>query len=315
MRKLIRIISIVIAVLLFANPSFADYEAVKIEGAVCEGVKIGEVAAGVIFVSEVADTSFAGVLRGTAGKVVTVNWGDGNKENVTFSGVGVDDNISHDYGVAGNFIISLTGDLGDLTTIEYAAQKLSKFYLPSILINLTYLSFYYTRLTTGTTAELKVFANLTHLDFFYTAVTGTTADLRVLTNLTYLSFTSSNVTGTTADLRVLTNLTYLSFSKTAVIGDLGELRALTSLETLYAYSLSGTSYTAGALPDSWKMVQVQDNAWTSTEVDNFIIDLDTPGRVHDGTLNIAGTNAARTSASDEAKQHLIDKGWTITVNE
>jgi len=314
MRKLTKAISIAIAILFFANPVFAGYEAVKIEGAVCEGVKIGEVAAGVIFVSEAGDTDFAGVLRGTAGKTVTIDWGDGTKENLTFSGTGTNDNISHDYGTTGNFIISLTGDLADLTRIVCNNQQLSKFYLPSILTSLDTLGLYNTNIT-GTTADLKHLTSLTILGFTLTNITGTTADLKVLTNLIHLSFGNANITGTTADLKTLTNLTYLHFGDTNITGDIGELRTLINLETLYAYNLSDTSYSQGALPDSWKDIRVDNNGWTSEEVDNFIIDLDTPGRVANGTLNIAGNNAARTSASDDAKQHLIDNGWTITVNE
>jgi len=116
-------------------------------------------------------------------------------------------------------------------------------------------------------------------------------------------------------LKVLTNLVTLNFPNTNVTGDIGELRALTSLAKLYAYNLSGTSYSQGVLPDSWKDIRVDNNGWSSTEVDNFIIDLDTPGRVANGTLTIDGTNAARTSASDDALAHLVAKGWTVNVNE
>jgi len=266
----------------------------------------------VIFVSEAGDTEFTGRLRGTAGRKVRINWGDGNTEWLTFSGTGTDDNISHDYGTTGNFIISLTGDLADLTKIKYAGQKLSKFYLPSTnlpVVNLGNTS------VTGTIADLKELTNLTVVSLYNTSVTGTIADLKELTNLTYLSIGLTSVTGTTADLKELTNLTYLGFEKANITGDIGELRTLTSLTTLYAFSLSDISYSQGALPDSWKNINVSNNGWSSEEVDNFIIDLDTPGRVENGTLDIAGNNAPRTSASDEAKQHLIDKGWTITVNE
>lgn len=60
-------------------------------------------------------------------------------------------------------------------------------------------------------------------------------------------------------------------------------------------------------------IQLQDNAMTSTEVDNQIINLDTTSWIN-GTLNIAGTNASRTSASDTAYNNLVANGWAITVN-
>ena len=63
-------------------------------------------------------------------------------------------------------------------------------------------------------------------------------------------------------------------------------------------------------------IQLQDNNMTSTEVDNQIINLGTTisPTWANGTLNIAGTNAARTAASDTAYNNLIANGWSITVN-
>jgi hypothetical protein len=60
-------------------------------------------------------------------------------------------------------------------------------------------------------------------------------------------------------------------------------------------------------------IEQEDNAMTSTEVDNQLINLDSTGWIN-GTLDIAGTNAARTAASDTAYNNLIANGWAITVN-
>jgi len=219
----------------------------------------------VIFVSKAGDTDFAGILQGTAGKTVTIDWGDGTKENLTFSGG--DDNISHDYGTTGNFIISLTGDLGDLAKIHYPAQKLSRFYLPSILGKLNYLI------------------------FEGTSVSGNISDLKIFTTLTYLNLGWTNMTGDIADIDTLTNITFLRLCA------------------------SHFTYSTMVIPDSWTKIEVYDLGWNSATVDQFIIDLDTPGRVANGTLNIAGNNAARTHASDTAKANLEAKGWVITANE
>lgn len=60
-------------------------------------------------------------------------------------------------------------------------------------------------------------------------------------------------------------------------------------------------------------IQKQNNSMTSTEVDNQLINLDGTSWIN-GTLNIAGTNGARTTASDTAYANLVSNGWTITAN-
>jgi len=291
LKKLIKFISLTIAgILLISGDVLGGYEAVQINGAVLSGVEIGEIAAGVIFVSEVTDTSFAGILRGTSGKVITVNWGDGNKEDKTLSGTSTDVLIFHNYGKAGNFIISLTGNLEDLTRIKYDNQKLSKFYFPSTLTSLTYLS------------------------LSNTSVTGDISSVSNLTSLTYLSLSNTSVTGDISSVSNLTNLTFLSLYSTSVTGDISSLNTLTNLTELDLFN-SSVTYTTTIIPDSWQVIYVYDLNWDSATVDQFIIDLDTPGRVADGVLNIAGNNAPRTSASDTALSNLLANGWEVTVNE
>jgi len=58
-------------------------------------------------------------------------------------------------------------------------------------------------------------------------------------------------------------------------------------------------------------------AWTSTQVDNFLAALNASitANSRTGTANIAGNNAARTSASDADVTAIQSAGWTLTVNE
>jgi len=60
-------------------------------------------------------------------------------------------------------------------------------------------------------------------------------------------------------------------------------------------------------------IRVDNLGLSSSEVDNFLIDLEASG-ASSGTLNIAGSNAARTSSSDAAVSALQSRGWSITVN-
>jgi hypothetical protein len=109
-------------------------------------------------------------------------------------------------------------------------------------------------------------------------------------------------------------LTYLFLHNTSVSGDISALSGLTSLVYIYLYNTNVDVGTDTFPAWNGTDIRVQDNGWNATQVDNFLIYLDNGGGVS-GTLNIAGTNATRTPASDAAKTSLLGKGWTITVNE
>ena len=148
----------------------------------------------------------------------------------------------------------------------------------------------------------------------FTSVSGDIANIAGLTSLTtlYLSFTS--VSGDIADIAGLTSLTTLYLDSTSVSGDIANIAGLTSLTTLYLHVTSCSDFTSVALPAKWKAVWIYSVGLDFTEVDNFLIRLDAAGNTN-GTLKIAGTNAARTATSNTAKTNLTGKGWTIEVNE
>ena len=105
---------------------------------------------------------------------------------------------------------------------------------------------------------------------------------------------------------------------TSVSGDIAGINTLTKLTYLNLYYTSVDTYTSTTLPD-WEgtEIYIYDLGLDTTEVDNFLIDLDNAtGAPSNGTLNIGGTNAARSSASDAALLSLdVTKHWAITVNE
>jgi hypothetical protein len=120
---------------------------------------------------------------------------------------------------------------------------------------------------------------------------------------TDLDFSNQPLGGTVSfnDCTYLTNLTLSNTSNSA-------------LTSFSARSCNLPNIDFSVFPTSDGVtINLQDNAMTSTEVDNQLINLDATGWIN-GTLNIAGTNAARTSASDTAYNNLIANGWTITVN-
>ena len=86
--------------------------------------------------------------------------------------------------------------------------------------------------------------------------------------------------------------------------------------------LGDISYTTATLPvfDAALKVKLQNNAFTSVEIDtilaNFATAVISNGGTNDtSTLIINGTNAARTAASDAFKQTLIDSNYSVLVNE
>lgn len=106
------------------------------------------------------------------------------------------------------------------------------------------------------------------------------------------------------------------YGSTNFTGDISVFRVSTELIRLYGY---GCAYTFDSqLP--WPNIRVSyginisNNNWTSQMTDNALIAF-AGGPLFNTAINIGGTNAARTSASDAAKATLIANGCTVTVNE
>ncbi len=100
------------------------------------------------------------------------------------------------------------------------------------------------------------------------------------------------------------------------MGDVSSLSGLSGVTDLRMNNTSVT-YTATTLPD-WKSCyfDFRDCNWTSTMVDDFLINLDSSSGDSTKTIRLYGNNAPRTSDSDSAMTSLTDtKGWTVIVNE
>lgn len=111
----------------------------------------------------------------------------------------------------------------------------------------------------------------------------------------------------------ITSLTAFTCANAILSGDILDFNPLTGLTT---FSLTGTgitTYTAGVLP-AWSSaaITLTSMGLSQTEVDDFLADLDTAAGTN-GTLSIAGTNAAPSAAGLVSKGNLEGKGWTVTV--
>lgn len=214
--------------------------------------------------------------------------------------------------VSGN--VSAISGLTSLSTLHlYNTSVSGNVSAMTGLTSLVYLNLSSTSVS-GNISALSALTSLAYLYLGSTSVSGSISAMSGLTNLVHLHLYSTSVSGDIVNLTGLTSLVYLFISTTAISGDIGDLSVLTSLGYLYLYSTS-LSYGSVALPPwAGTNIQLQSAGLDSTEVDNFLIDL-ASGVGANGSLNIAGTNAARTSASDAAKAALLSAGWSVTVNE
>ena len=152
-------------------------------------------------------------------------------------------------------------------------------------------------------------------------VSGDIGDLSGLTNLSSLWLYSTSVSGDIGDLSGLTNLASLLLYSTSVSDTLSELAGNTDIDYLYVYSTNCDGWDDVTLSNNWAAddvcnIKAQDCGWDQASVDQILIDLAAMVTgSDDGSLNIGGTNAARSAASDAAKTTLLNNGWDITVNE
>jgi hypothetical protein len=247
-------------------------------------------------VSSFYTTSESTVTYVTRGPVDTgfwINWGDGSDpEWVQHLGTSTNVVTAHSFvgSGPGEKEIRMTGALDEITTIDLASEPIY-----------------------GDISEVQVMSSLQILRMNSTNVSGNISALSALTSLTDIRMNNTSISGDLASLSGLTLVTVLYLYTTSVSGNISALSSMTSLAFLRLYftSISVTSDPLAA----WSGIDMRifSCSLTSTEVDDCLIQLDIAGGTG-GSLDISGTNAARTSASDTAVSNLAGKGWTITVN-
>jgi hypothetical protein len=222
------------------------------------------------------------------GKTITIHWGDGTTTDVA----GNDSSYvikTSNYLVPGTYNFYITGDLIDLTAIRFSGNTFVSGSIDrwGLLINLTFMNINTTGMY-GNIMSLAGLVNLTGLDIHATYIHGDVATLLYLINLNYLYWYGSYVTGNIAPLHTLASLLIIHGSS-----------ASTTFDDIVIWVAGG-------------QLLFQDCEWTSTMVDNALNSMYN-GSVTGATINLGGTNAARTSASDDAFTYL-DANNTLTVN-
>ena len=147
-----------------------------------------------------------------------------------------------------------------------------------------------------TKADIEIKDNTTDTNYI-----GDLSDLPPLTY--YANFGSTNIAG---DISNLSNLTfYASFYSTNVTGDISNLSNLTY------FAHFGNTFVTGILNPypSLHYLYLNNTNLSTNDTDQTVINLDT-NTTATGTLNISGLN--RTSASTDAINSLLAKGWSVT---
>jgi len=183
---------------------------------------------------------------------------------------------------------SIGGDISKLTSLTALVVRGSNTLSGSLaaLTSLTYLVVVGTNTLSGSVAALT---SLTLIDVYGSnTLSGSVA---ALTSLTLLSVRGSNTLS--GDLNpVVSDLTYCYLSPCAMV-----------------------DYTAGA---TWGNTEVTINpaatyGYSSTEIDNILIDMAASVALISKTITLQGSSAARTVASDAAVATLTGVGRTCTV--
>jgi hypothetical protein len=243
-----------------------------------------------------------------AGGELTIDWGDGTSSAVTCNGVL--QVHTHTYGGLGIYTIRVLGTVHLITDFLCYSQSWVSGDIASLsgLVDLTYLSLSST-LVTGDIASLSGMVDLTYLNLSNTAVSGDIAALSGMVDLTTLGLFSTGVSGDITSLSGLVDLTYLNLRSTLVTGDIASLSGLVDLTVLYLHSTSVSDYTSTPLP-AWPgcNIRIYNLGLSSTEIDNFLIDL-ADGVGAGGSLTYIAGNSARTAASDTAVAALSAAGW------
>ena len=234
-------------------------------------------------------------MKGISGRKLVIEPGDGSSlERITYLGTGTNVPWTHDYsGTAGSKTVTFRG-VENITSIDTKNNNTLAIDIDQFLgfRNCDVINTGYATLT-GNAANFNIanFPALTVLICRYCSMSFIPADLQTLVNLTVLYVYNNNGTGDLGGFATLSNLDYFRVND----------NAFTYLQTTSWPAYNGVS------------IQLQSTLSTAAEVDRLLIDFNDSGLVNN-TINLAGTNPARTSASDAAVAALVLAGNVLTLN-
>ncbi len=239
---------------------------------------------------------------------VTIEWGDGTSSSVVCDGT--TNTYTHTYTATGTYTIRVLGTIDQITYFRCGFQSWVSGDIASLsgMVSLDRLYLFDSSIS-GDISVLSRMASLNRLYLDGSSVSGDISALSGLTLLTHVYIYSTSISGDIASLSGLTLLRYLFCNETSISGDIASLSGLTLLNDLFLHSTDIDTYTSTALP-AWPgcNIQIENLGLSSTEIDNFLIDL-ADGVGANGDLTYVAGNDARTSASDAAVTALSAAGW------
>ena len=274
------------------------------------------------------------------GKTVTIDWGD-LSPTTDVVGTGLSDVlINHTYGSSDNWIVTFTGDVGDVTKLEWINDSNIEGDISNLssMISLTYLRLNNTSVggdivnLSGLTSLVTLFLNNTLIDgdianlsgltsladllLYTTAIEGDIANLSGLTSLVLLYLRNTSVEGDISNLSNLTSLTALFLNNTLVEGDISNLSGLTSLTSLSLYNTSGdiTYISSVTIPISWKTIDIDDTNIPQIDLHIFINDLYTnkEARPVSGVFDCSGCAGIVPYYANQLDWFTVNKSWTVS---
>jgi len=175
-------------------------------------------------------------LACTSGKSITVYWGDGGSTAWVCNGIR--NPVTHTYTVAGQYPVTVVGDVYYIKQIKCVSPKAYGDLLAvSGLTSLTYLVLY----NTSVSGDISAVGGLTGLTILYlndTSVSGDISAVSGLTSLTTLHLGGAPVSGDISAVSGLTGLIGLYLYNTSIGGDISAVSGLTSLIYLVLYNTS-----------------------------------------------------------------------------
>jgi internalin A len=205
---------------------------------------LGEFSAGSVLViptSTIVTTkvgTFSSTWRGAG--TLYFDPGDGGAiEPLVLTAGGV--NWDHEYLLAGNKTIKITGDLNGVTYLSAPSNNVTNGLSEIIsgLTNLVNLYLHYNSIT-GDISAVSGLTNLVSLFLYNNSITGDISAVSGLTNLVSLYLLNNSTTGDISAVSGLTNLVNLFLSNNSITGDISAVSGLTNLVSLF---LSNNSIT------------------------------------------------------------------------
>ena len=188
------------------------------------------------------------------------------------------------------------------------------------LQNLTNLQEFRADYNSFTSIDLSRLPNLTYVDVSDCDMPGTgtssltSINLAGSTAIEQLRLDDSNFSAGIPNISELPNLYWLDMDQCDIAGAV-DISAQ-SFNALTFVDLSGNDITSISLPEAYiSYLSLSDNALTQEAVDDALQWLDGSG-VEDGSVYLTGgTNSVPSSIGFTATASLVDKGWTVQVNE